>query len=379
MSLKTTPTRALFLAALFLPCLDAAAAGPVPDEAVLVAQAGPTPVETEYWRSAERLGTPDAYRAYLATFPNGFYARLAAAALAKADTAAPQPVPSPTSQPAPPLVQHQVRSTAPSPTPSPGFPDAATLQKIADDADSSAVSFKIGDVFAGPGPLSVGRLGSRKQIVVPTGRWVVLAAEDGYSNHRTPVQMTAVAFGLFEGRAVRSIVTAAFDRRPGPVQFPLWSWDEAQRCDASGAGTRFHWAFTSGVVKQCVRVANFSSLGPRGHWKGNVWDPVRDSLNKLGVTVDGARGLLSEFHLTDNRAGYLHVSRYDFGASEVGGTSPGSWGMGQEAALDLRLEARIQWAQEYAALAAAGLTRSIESDDLKPGAPALNGPLSLVR
>lgn len=369
--MKTTSTRALFLAALCLPCLDAAAAGPMPD-AILVAQAGPTSAETEYWRSVEKIGTPAAYQAYLAAFPNGFFARLAAAALAKADAVAPQPVQQPAQQP--------VRGALPGAAPAPVFPDLATLQKVVADADSSAVSFKIGDVFAGPGPLMVGHLGSRKQIVVPTGRWVVLAAEDGYSNHRTPVQMTAVAFGLFEGRAVRSIVTAAFDRRPGPVQFPLWAWDEAQRCAASGSGgARFHWAFATGVVKQCVLVTNFSTLGPKGHWKGNVWDPVRDSLNKLGVTVDGARGLLSEFHLIDNRSGYLHVSRYDFGASETGFTPAGTAGMGQEAALDLRFEARIQWAQEYAALAAAGLTRSIELDDLKPGAPALNGPLRLAR
>lgn len=373
--MKPTPTRLLSRLALLslLPCPQLADAEPAP-QVWQVAQAGPGAVEADYWRSTEKLGTPDAYRAYLAAFPQGFYARLAHAALAKAGAATPPPAPSPVVAPqaAPPFVQHQVRSTELDAVPVPGFPDAAALKRVLADADSSSLPFRAGDVFIGPGPITVGGLGSRKQIVVPTGRWVVLAAEDGYSNHRTPVQMAAVAFGLFEGRAVRSVVTAAFDRRPGPAQWPVWSWDEAQRCEASGNGARFHWRFTAGLVKECVLVTNFSTLGRRGHWKGDIWESVRDNLGKLGVAVHGGRGLLSEFHLTDNRSGYLHVSRYDFDA-------PGLAGADGEVPIDLRLEARIQWAQEYAALAASGLARSIDADDLQPGGRAPTGTLRLPR
>jgi hypothetical protein len=38
-------------------------------------------VEMEFWRSAQRLGNAEAYRAYLAAFPNGVFAPLARAAL----------------------------------------------------------------------------------------------------------------------------------------------------------------------------------------------------------------------------------------------------------------------------------------------------------
>jgi hypothetical protein len=371
MKMKTNPTRALSFAALCLPCLNAVAQGTAPD-AQRVAQAAPTSLEADYWRSTEKLGTPAAYQAYLAAFPNGFFARLAAAALAKADAAAPQRLPPPVSQPAP----QPVWGAAPGTAPASVFPDAAALQKITGDADSSAVSFKIGDVFEGPGPLTVGRLGSHKQFVLPTGRWVALAAEDGYSAHRMPVQMTAMAFGLFDGQAVRSIVTAVFNQRAG--RSGNSGWEDAQRCEGVVANAKFQWRGATGFVKQCVLVKGFSSLGPTGSWKGNIWEAVRDRLKGLGATADGAKGLVTEAYFTDNRTAYLRINRYDFGATETG-LPTGALRKGPEDALDLRLEARIQWAQEYAGLAAVGFNGDIELDDLKPGGAAPNGPLRLVR
>ena len=121
--MKPTPTRLLSRLALLslLPCPHLAAAEPAP-HVWQVAQAGPGAVEADYWRSTEKLGTPDAYRAYLAAFPQGFYARLAHVALAKAGAATPPPAPSPVVAPqtAPPVVQRQVRSTELDAAPVPG-------------------------------------------------------------------------------------------------------------------------------------------------------------------------------------------------------------------------------------------------------------------
>jgi hypothetical protein len=44
--------------------------------------------------------------------------------------------------------------------------------------DTGAIGFDIGDRFAGPGALSFGRLGARRQIVLPDGEWIVLAGSD---------------------------------------------------------------------------------------------------------------------------------------------------------------------------------------------------------
>jgi len=43
---------------------------------------------------------------------------------------------------------------------------------------TGAIGFNIGDRFVGPGALSFGRFGARRQIVLPEGEWVALAATD---------------------------------------------------------------------------------------------------------------------------------------------------------------------------------------------------------
>ena len=45
----------------------------------LAAEAGPDPTEQMIWQSTERLATSDAYQAYLAKYPSGFFAAPASA------------------------------------------------------------------------------------------------------------------------------------------------------------------------------------------------------------------------------------------------------------------------------------------------------------
>ncbi|MEQ1804633.1 MAG: hypothetical protein ABL900_04575, partial [Burkholderiaceae bacterium] len=70
---------ALLRAGLSIAALCCATLGVV-DQAIAQTPA-PSAIEIEFWRSAERVATPEAYRAYLAAFPNGAFANLARAGL----------------------------------------------------------------------------------------------------------------------------------------------------------------------------------------------------------------------------------------------------------------------------------------------------------
>lgn len=243
-------------------------------------------------------------------------------------------------------------------------PAAAALQAIAGDADSSAVPFDIGDVYAGPGVLAVGRLGSYRQFVVPAGHWVALAAQDGHSAHRRPVQMTGMAFGMLDAQGLRSIVTAVFNQRQGRPGNS--GWEDAQRCEGEAADALHQWRGTAGLVRQCVLVKGFSALGPTGSWNRDLWGVVRERLQALGAPADRVAGLVTESYFTDHRGGYLRIDRYDF------------FGRAETAGPEL-LRARIDAAREYAGLAAAGFDGAFEWEDLKPGEPPPSHPLRPAR
>lgn len=137
----------LLAAALILPVL----AQPAPARAAAAAEA-PSPAETEFWRSAERIGTPEAYRAFLAAFPKGLFAPLALAALDKAEAAL-----APAASASGPVLQVLPKR------PQGVLGRAASLKPFGREAERSGViTFRLGDHFAGPGAIMVGRFGAKK-------------------------------------------------------------------------------------------------------------------------------------------------------------------------------------------------------------------------
>ncbi len=301
----------------------------------------PSAVEIEYWRSAERVGTADAYRAYLMSFPGGFFSGLANAALAKIDG------PSRSSR------QGQVPQTGSVAAP----PDAAALSRIAAEAPSGAVTFSIGDVFLGPGPLTVGRYGAKKQFVVPNGHWVVLAAIDQYSSTTPRISMAAIALGKIEGTAIRSILTAEFDTVPSRA---TTRWVDLNGCNRDEPLLQFYWRSDSSAVRQCVIARAFVKLGTTEYWNDSLWRDVRASYNRMGVSPPDAKTLRTDVFTSDNFSGYLRVSRYDFGAPEA---NPSDSGFG--------MEARTHWARQYANWALSGFSRAIAAEDLVAGGRAV--------
>ncbi|WP_284617463.1 hypothetical protein [Aquabacterium humicola] len=333
----TTPLRLLAaLAASTCPvlCAAAATAASSPPSA-----AAPTALEAEYWRSAERVGTADAYQAYLARFPEGFFAPLARAALAKTkqDGAAPG----------------NAQATATDGLPPGAGPDVQPA-RIAAAAPSGAVSFAIGDVFQGPGSITVGWLGVKKQLVVPPGKWVVLAAEDSRSTHTRPVHLTTVVLGRFEGSTLRTTLEAIFNSRPGGGG----TWTDMLKCEANEPVAAFQLRRTFANVNVCLQL-RASKPNPSAGWTG-AWAAARTNIHALGARLNEAEGLATRVILQDNVFNYMRVSRFDWGgwtdAAAASSTPP----------LNV-LQDRSAWAVTYAGFASKGLGKNLATEDLVPG------------
>lgn len=251
------------------------------------ADTAPDSVELLFWQSAERQGTPQAYRAYLGRYPSGFFAPLAVSALTKP---AAVPVPAP-----------------------------EALKMFLDEAPSGAVSFKLGEAFIGPRALTVGRLGARKQIALPDGRWIALAADEQtvslasiYANF-PPVprqRITTAVFGKFVGTRLVSTISISFSSQKSPSTA---NWTSVEGCERSGE-VRLRTALpaSSGYRTECTALAFVARP-----WSDDAPASlqVRDALGKLGATARGP-ALVSTLSFSERERGYYSVSRHDW---------PGVW------------------------------------------------------
>jgi hypothetical protein len=325
----------------------------------------PTAVESDFWRSTEKLGTPAAYHAYLAVFPNGFFAQLAQAALQAADAAHAKPHAAAAA-----VSAGSATSDAPKTSLRP-----EDFRVIAGDANSSAIETREGDVFNGPGLISVGWRGATKQMIIPNGAWVVLGSRDFHvvapsvnvlAGPRVPV--TALALGQFEGPTLRSLITATFNSRSAPN---ITTWPEAQRCEQPEQGALFAWVAASARVKQCVQARPARLAVVADFWKGELLEMVHANLRKLNAVPVDKQALSTQIYITDTiKADYLSVNRVDFGAPAQG-LGQGVAANGPRSAMNLGVEARSAWAKAYAEQAALGFRWELETPALKPNTAPL--------
>lgn len=226
--------------------------------------------------------------------------------------------------------------------------------RIAAPAPSSAVSLRIGDLLHGPGAVTVGHFGARKQLVLPAGDWVLLSAVDHQSKHKVPLALSTLVWGRFEGERLRNTLQATFVSRPGAVGN---SWKEMSQCEAqrSEPRVRQQQRGQAGNVNHCLVVLTGRAY-PLASVTG-AWVPVREHLQRLGAQRDEGRLLRTDIVLQDNRGGFLWLIRLDFGALE------GPAG----ASVDRLIEQRADWATAYIDLAAEGLGGHLAVEDLQPG------------
>jgi hypothetical protein len=318
-------------------------------------------VELEYWRSVQRIDTPSAYRAYLDAYPKGAFA-----ALAKMKTEAASPLPAKPAEP----------PTATATAPATANP-AGSLRSFSQPADSSGeFSFNLGDRLNGPGVLTVGSLGAKKQIVLPGGEWMVLAVVDSKSvqssgvlnNPRANVvALTTLVAAKFSGNRLMSMMRVTSTRQIAKVG----TWADLDDCDPkAGTAALQYKRSRDGLRDECqsIQVESEPLAKPFA-----ASEETKTSLDKLGARVSGA-ALVSSFVLSDSRSGYLGVTRIDWPGTVLGAAADRASAWRTEAieaspSHAAYLKALSEWALSYRTLAADGFTRRFETSDLVANTP----------
>lgn len=319
------------------------------------AAAQPSAAEVEFWRSTERLGTPEAYRAYLAAFPDGLYVPLARAALGSAAS----------------------NAAAPAATTAPDLPrPATTLRYFSEPADDTgAIAFNIGDRFSGPGALSFGRLGARRQIVLPEGDWVVLAGTDWrtvIANNQTvagvQASMSTVVFGKFAGDRLVTMLRYSANTRPPPgmagSSFAL-NWPDTDRCDAPTNTRLFHERTRPDAFREectSIWVAPDPLAEP---WPAN--EQAKRNIARIGGSTNGA-AIVTTLTFGERRYGYLGIVRMDW-PNLQGSEQAGAWQPDEIAQVPARrafIKSTREWAAEYRKAALEGYRSNYPGDDLTP-------------
>jgi hypothetical protein len=311
--------------------------------------AAPSSVELEFWKSAERIGTAESYKAYLDAFPQGVFAPLARAALkAKLATDAGGN-------------NHGAAASAtPSPAPSPG----GKLKFFVDRSDSGAITFRLGERFTGPGPLTVGWLGAKKQVVLPAGEWVVLSAID---HPWETVKGTTLVFGRFAGDRIAAALRVSTNRHPVSRQ----PWPAMDACEKPDASRLYQWRKPNTAWRrECMTVVAVEK----------PFAPTSDSsvqtlasLNRMGARIEGF-ALVARIYLADDVNGMLFVERIDWPAiplGEAAGTAT-DWtteGLRSSPQRGEYLRDFVAWTTAYRAFVLEGFRRELTDPDLQPGVP----------
>ena len=281
----------IVLCGVMLPPVFAHAQSPAAPQAT-PAQGAANSTEIEFWRSTDRMGTAEAYRAYLDAYPSGSFAALARLALSRVAPNAPA-----------------APAAAVMPTPS---STSAGLRYFTQSADSGAVTLDIGDRHKGPAALTVGWLGARKQLVLPSGEWVVLSAADRklalLSNVNATI--TTVTFGKFAGDRLSTLLRFTFSSQVPSVS----GWPDLAGCDRADAQLLHSTRSQQGLRDECMSLratAQPMSVVFQGA------DELRASLDKLGARVSGP-ALTTTITMADKRHGYWGLSRYDWPGVPMG-------------------------------------------------------------
>ena len=335
-------------------------------------------VEVDFWKSVERMDTPDAYAAYLEAYPNGRFALLARLAMkrtaagAQPAPASAAPVQSPVTSSVPAVVAIPVPAQAQAPA------TGGKLNPWSEPA-SGAVTLDAGHRIQGPGVITVGRLGARKQLPIPDGEWVVVAATDHDSDTQPrhsaatgavlghgAVKLTTMTLAQFQGTIAGSLLVVTFNRVTNDM--PRFTWKSAEQCVAAadqagqaepGAPAEYrHTAGGGRHLRLCVQVRHEANGIPA------VFAPehrkeINQNLSKLGGRLGGFN-TETDLYLVDRYNAYIRITRLDCTEAQQGRPAcaiPGIQPTG--------IAAQVAWAKAYAPSAQAGFDRDLAMPELK--------------
>ena len=331
-------------------CVAAAIALIVAHGAAAAADAGPDATEQRFWQSTERVATPEAYRAYVARYPNGFFAPLATAAINKG------------------VASTRAATSTPLTSVARAVPDqGGSLSSFAVPSSSGAVSFDIGDIFSGPTAIGVGWLGAKKKLVLPAGQWIALAAQDAPIEiqmvpsliNTTRVLQTTASFGRFAGNRLVSLMTFRFSSQ----KVTATGWSAVDGCEPPGS-VKLQSSRPSRSAWRDECVAQAFHPTPLGDTLPATVELHR-SLSRLGATVSGP-AVVSTWSYSEKQRGLLVITRFDWPGPILGneGQALRDWTpenqMGERQVLAGRL---WKWAQDYAPYASGGF----ENDSFDDG------------
>lgn len=219
-------------------------------------------------------------------------------------------------------------------------PDPARL--LADAPRSGAITMMPGEVYIGPGPMTVGYLGAKKQLVLPPGRWTLLAVGERPSRHPTPVTIVSMVFARTEGAALKTMLSFDFNGRPVPVRS---SWTETLSCAREGPPKDGQKVQRTAEDRQGCGWVRWVAQWP--DFEDPAWDRALAALVRLGHAPPAGRMSYTRAWAWDRGNDYLTVRRIDF-------PQPGD-----------RL--RADWLEAYLDPMVEGFQRRLTAEELEPG------------
>lgn len=225
---------------------------------------------------------------------------------------------------------------------------------------TGAIGFNIGDRFVGPGALSFGRFGARRQIVLPEGEWVALGAADwraplagNQTVARMEVTLASVVFGRFDGQRLLTAMRYTANTQPAPTLTTGGAigaaWPDAERCGDLALPRVFHERQQPDTFREdCLSIEVRSEpLGDRQPANAEA----RRSVERLGGTVDSAAVVTTLSFSEMRRYGYLGIVRIDWPGAEQAGAAA---------------SAMRQWAADYRKSALEGYRSDYSGKALAP-------------
>jgi hypothetical protein len=295
-----------------------------------------SPQETEFkiWTQAETAHTVAGYQQYLDMYPNGRYADRVKALMHRLlnppSKSAANAAPATPAQPAP-------LSTGLRESPA---------KLLSGAPRSGAVDQMPGETYIGPGPLTVGHWGARKQLVLPTGAWVLLASVDRTSGHQnSPVPLVSLVFGQYRSGQLVSFMSYLFN---GRTQNGARTWGDFDDCHNKPPAQALRVQESSGSAKLCAWT---QTLMQTARVEDAGWEAAVASTAQLGAPLPAAPLLFTRATVLDSNGHYLTIRRADFAPS------------GDASAA---LQARHSWLKSYVPLMLEGFDKRIAAKELEP-------------
>jgi hypothetical protein len=214
----------------------------------------------------------------------------------------------------------------------------------------------------------VGWLGAKRQLPLPSGKWVALSAQDEplvrpSSGGNVPIPaeivLTTVVFGQFTGQRLTSAMQFRFSAKLSP---PV-SWSGIYGCERSGS-TKLQTppALASGWRDECLSLGYEQAPLPTSTALWSI--EMQKSLARLGATASGP-ALVSALSFREPRRGFLGVYRFDWPGVWLGdvGQTQDDWRANVQDSAKQAFAARLwDWVQQYQRVAGKGFNNGLRDD-----------------